>query len=151
MGIDKEQVREAVETLFKTEETVNNMIQQHEKETGEKVSDEEKAMFSTSNRGKMWDIFAEEVHNHIEHYTIPQYGDFPIDLATTLSEEHFKACILKYVNRLSTSSRGDMESNQDLIKIAHYAQLIWAKRLGFEDVFNEYLNPEENNTAEEKE
>lgn len=103
----------------------------------------------TSNRGIMWNIFADEVARHVEHYTVPQYGDFPSDYATELTEEDMVKQIQKYLNRINTNERGEIERDRDLMKIAHYVQMIWSKRMKFEEAFKEILAEDEKNTPVE--
>lgn len=108
----------------------------------------------TSNRGIMWNIFADEVARHIEHYTVPQYGDFPKDQSSDWNEEDMVKQIQKYLNRINTNERGEIERDRDLMKIAHYVQMIWSKRMKFEEAFKEILAEDEKQTpaetAEEK-
>ena len=40
---------------------------------------------------------------------------------------------------MESNERGDMERNRDLFKIAHYCQMIWSKRLGFDEAWKEVL------------
>lgn len=142
MSVDKEQVLAATHQSFEDSAGMKSLI-------GEGISEDDPiytalmARANASNRGRMWDIFAEEVWSHIENYTIKQYGDFPTDQVAKWDEAQLKTQIEKYLNRLNSSSRGEQDSNMDLIKIAHYAQLIWSKRLGFEDTFNEVLKEKE--------
>lgn len=103
----------------------------------------------TSNRGIMWNIFADEVARHIEHYTVPQYGDFPKDQSSDWTEDDMVKQIQKYLNRINTNERGEIERDRDLMKIAHYVQMIWSKRMKFEEAFKEILAEDEKNTPVE--
>lgn len=132
MSIDKEQVKQALQETFIIDEVVSQMA----KEDG---LEPDMSMIK-SNRGRMWSIFADEVANHIENYTVRQYKDFPDDQVTSWDENALKIQIEKYLNRLDSNQRGDMDANMDLFKIAHYAQLIWSKRLGFEEALSEILS-----------
>lgn len=102
----------------------------------------------SSNRGIMWNIFADEVARHIEHYTVPQYGDFPNDQSTEWTEDDMVKQIQKYLNRINTNERGDMERDRDLMKIAHYVQMIWSKRMKFDEAFKEIMEEESKEPAE---
>lgn len=147
MSVDKEQVRAAVEQSFEDSENMKKMISS-DASAGDPMWDALMARVNASNRARMWDIFAEEAWRHIENYTVPQYGDFPDDQVAKWDEEQLKTQIEKYLNRLSSSSRGEQESNMDLIKIAHYAQLIWSKRLGFEEAFKQVIEERKDNGPE---
>lgn len=141
MSIDKEQVKQALQETFIIDEVVEQMA----KEDGFTPD----MTMIKSNRGRMWSIFADEVANHIENYTVKQYGDYPDDQVAKWDEGALKLQIEKYLNRLDTNQRGDMEANMDLIKIAHYAQLIWSKRLGFEDTLAEIIAERNSEHTEE--
>lgn len=81
-----------------------------------------------SNRGKEWSAFSDIVGQHIEGYTVPQYGDAPNDQASGFSEQDIAANIRRYVNRLETGARGPVEAQRDLLKIAHYCGMLYFKR-----------------------
>lgn len=132
MAVDKEQVKDALRETFIIDEVVTQMAK-------EDNFDPDPSMIK-SNRGRMWSIFADEVANHVENYTVKQYGDFPEDQASGWDEHLIKEQIQKYLNRLDSNQRDDMDANMDLIKIAHYAQIIWSKRLGFEEALQEIIN-----------
>ena len=131
MAIDFEAVKQAVRDTFIHDEIMKEMA----KEEGVDLT----GMILTSNRARMWSIFAEEVGSHIENYTVKQYGDLPEDPATGWTEEDLKKQMQKYLNRMDSNERGDMERNRDLFKIAHYCQMIWSKRLGFDEAWKEVL------------
>lgn len=135
MAIDNEAVKQAVRDSFIHDEIIKDMA----KEDGVDIAD----FLLTSNRARMWSIFAEEVGSHIENYTVKQYGDFPNDQATGWDELYLKQCMQKYINRMESNERGDMERNRDLFKIAHYCQMIWSKRLGFDEAWKEVLAEQE--------
>ena len=84
-----------------------------------------------SNRGKEWTDFSALVLEHIENYTVPQYGDAPDDQASGFSEHDIAANIRRYVNRLESGARGPVEAQRDLLKIAHYCALLHFKRVAF--------------------
>lgn len=131
MAVDKEQVKQALQETFIIDEVVTQMAKEDNLEPDPNMI--------KSNRGRMWSIFADEVANHIENYTVKQYKDYPEDQVTGWDEHILKEQIQKYLNRLDSNQRGDMEANMDLIKIAHYAQMIWSKRLGFEEALSEII------------
>ena len=131
MAIDSTAVKQAVLDSYINDEIMKEMA----KEENVDISD----LILQSNRARMWSIFSTEVGSHIEHYTVKQYGDFPDDQATEWTEEDLKKQMQKYLNRMDTNERGDMERNRDLFKIAHYCQMIWSKRLGFDEAWKEVL------------
>lgn len=86
-----------------------------------------------SNRGKEWLEFSQKVFEHIEKYTVPQYGDLNFenptlgDQMSSASLEDIQMNLKRYINRLNSNSRGPVESLRDLFKIAHYAAIIFGK------------------------
>lgn len=75
-----------------------------------------------SKRGASWSAFAQRVLEHIEEYTVPQYGDAGQDQVTNYStEERVKQC-QKYLDRFGRNAR-EGQQELDFIKIAHYTQL----------------------------
>lgn len=80
-----------------------------------------------SYRGLEWTVFAHKVLKHIEEYTVPQYGDSPQDQAEEFSPEDCVTQIKRYANRFGKQLRGPEEEMRDLLKIAHYACLVYAK------------------------
>jgi hypothetical protein len=94
-------------------------------------TDEEIIQFM-SNRYKMWEEFAREVGDHVESYTVPQYGDYPNDQITNWTTSDFKTTIIRYANRMGNNARGDKEALRDMLKIAHYASMAWHKLGGTE-------------------
>lgn len=79
-----------------------------------------------SIRGQQFEWFANEVIEHIETYTVPQYGDYPNDQVEEWTPELCIAQIGKYSARFGKNSREGQEL-LDLIKIAHYAQIAYSK------------------------
>lgn len=73
-----------------------------------------------SSRATQWMTFADEVTNHIETYTVPQYGDWPDDNLTTMSDEAIVENIKRYLARIDSNSRGPKEGLRDMLKCAHY-------------------------------
>lgn len=85
-----------------------------------------------SNRAKDWMAFSDMVLSHIETYTVPQYGDKPNDLRTNSTVSEIKQDVLRYMSRLGSNSRGAGESLLDMIKAAHYAQMMHEKLSRYE-------------------
>jgi hypothetical protein len=83
---------------------------------------------NTSVRGVEWADFAALVMQHIEEYTVPQYGDAPNDQASGFSAHDIAVNLQRYVNRLESNRRGKEESQRDLLKIAHYCAILYFKR-----------------------
>jgi hypothetical protein len=76
----------------------------------------------TAQRTKDWNEFATKVADHIENYTVPQYGDAPNDNVESWSAQDCIAQVQKYAARFGTNQRAGQEE-LDLMKVAHYAQL----------------------------
>ena len=76
-----------------------------------------------SERGRDWMRFSSKVLDHIENYTVPQYGDKGSDRATHYTQEIIADHIGRYKDRIGSNARGTIEAKRDMIKIAHYAQL----------------------------
>ena len=75
-----------------------------------------------------WSRFAFNVANHIEEYTVPQYGDKPNDNVESWTADDCVKQVLKYINRRGKSRRPG-EEKLDLIKCAHYIQLAYDKAI----------------------
>ena len=75
-------------------------------------------------RGKMWINFSGEVLDHIDAYTIPQYGDFPKDLAATWDEAQVIKEVEKYLHRIKSAMRPDCRYT-DLLKMSHYLCMLY--------------------------
>ncbi len=86
-----------------------------------------------SIRGDEWMKFAEMVHNHIEHYTVPQYGDKGEDQCTTWTAEDCMLAIRKYAGRYGNNQR-EGQQTLDFLKAAHYAQMGYDKQTAEEAV-----------------
>ena len=80
----------------------------------------------TAQRTKDWNEFATKVADHIENYTVPQYGDAPNDNVEAWSAQDCIAQVQKYAARFGNNQRTGQEE-LDLMKIAHYAQLAMGK------------------------
>ena len=76
-----------------------------------------------SLRGRDWQKFSDRVLEHIENYTVPQYGDKGDDRASEYTEATISEHIGRYQDRIGSNSRGNVEAARDMIKIAHYASL----------------------------
>lgn len=81
-----------------------------------------------SNRGKEWSAFSSHVAEHVDGYTVPQYGDAPDDAVSQFSEHDIAMNLQRYVNRIETSQRGPEEAQRDLLKIAHFCAILYYKR-----------------------
>jgi len=79
-----------------------------------------------SLRAAEWQSFATRVFNHIEIYTVPQYGDKGHDQCSEFSESDFITQMKKYLNRYGKNSR-EGQQRLDLLKIAHYAGMLYTK------------------------
>lgn len=86
-----------------------------------------------SQRGQDWIEFAEEVLEHIENYTIPQYGDKGKDPVTKWTDEDCLRQVDKYLKRRGRNSRQDQDK-LDLLKSAHFIQIGSMKADEKEDV-----------------
>lgn len=80
-------------------------------------------------RGNHWRLFANKVLEHIETYTVPQYGDAPNDLVEQFDVNYCVQQVMRYAARWNSNARGAGEQFRDLVKIAHYAQLAYQKLL----------------------
>jgi len=75
-----------------------------------------------SLRSQDWQVYAAEVLEHIEVYTLTQYGDKLKDDASDYTPEYCVAQVRKYTARFGRNARPD-EAYLDLLKMGHYAQL----------------------------
>ena len=78
------------------------------------------------SRAAEWEVFSVTVLNHVQNYTVPQYGDYPDDQVTGWTVEDCIKNIAKYANRFGKQQRKGQE-RLDLMKIAHYACLAYNK------------------------
>ena len=83
-----------------------------------------------SSRLKFWNEFSPLVADHVENYTVPQYGDYPYDQMTAFTIEEIVMNMKRYLNRALSNQRGIEESLRDCLKLAHYASELWAKKKG---------------------
>jgi len=87
-----------------------------------------------STRGKRWLAFAHKVVlNHVENYTIPQYGDAPDDNVEGWTADQCMDQIGKYHKRFRKGQRGKEEQLRDMVKISHFSQLAYDKLLKEEE------------------
>jgi len=77
-----------------------------------------------SIRADEWVMFSNAVADHIEFYTVPQYGDKGEDLCSDYSVEKCIDQAKKYLARHGRNSRPGQDQ-QDLLKAAHYLQIAW--------------------------
>jgi len=82
------------------------------------------------SRVKQWKEFSNIVIDHIENYTLPQYGDSDIDQIDEFSAEDCWKNVQRYFNRRKSNVRGTIERRRDILKIAHYMCFIFDKREG---------------------
>lgn len=75
-----------------------------------------------SIRGKEWMRFAGEVADHIENYTVPQYGNEGDDIITNQTAEYCIDHAKRYLARFGRNARPGTEL-LDLKKAAHYLQV----------------------------
>lgn len=59
----------------------------------------------TAQRTKDWNEFAAKVADHIENYTVPQYGDAPNDNVESWSAQGCIDQVQKYAARFGTNQR----------------------------------------------
>jgi hypothetical protein len=79
-------------------------------------------MMVKSSRAAAWIGFAGRVAEHIDNYTVPQYGDQGEDQVTQWSAEDCIKQAQKYLGRFGRQSRPG-EEKLDLMKAAHYIQM----------------------------
>lgn len=77
-----------------------------------------------SARGIQFLEFVEDVLDHIENYTVEQYGDYPNDQMTNATPEEILHNMTRYINRAKTNARGPVEADRDILKMAHYACIL---------------------------
>ena len=80
-----------------------------------------------SKRGYEWNDFSHSVFDHVEKYTVPQYGDMPNDQASAFTAEEIAMNMKRYLNRVNSGQRGEEEARRDCLKLAHYACLLYNK------------------------
>jgi len=75
-----------------------------------------------SKRGQAWIEFSNRVLDHIENYTVPQYGDAGSDQVTDWTADDCAKQVGRYFARRGKNSRPGQEL-LDMLKAAHYVQL----------------------------
>lgn len=80
---------------------------------------------ANSARGMDWMVFAAAVLEHIENYTVKQYGDSGKDLASGYTPEDSLRSASKYIARFGRNVR-EGEQARDFFKLAHCAQLAYS-------------------------
>jgi len=80
-----------------------------------------------SKRGLNWERFSALVLEHVERYTVPQFGDAPNDQVEAWTAEDCIKAVRKYYERFGRGQRGKKEQLRDMLKIAHYASLAYEK------------------------
>lgn len=73
--------------------------------------------------------FSGLVCQHVGEYAVLQYGDIGEDSITDWSARDCEVQIEKYVKRFRSNQRGFEDAQRDLLKIAHYAGIVYNKRL----------------------
>lgn len=82
-------------------------------------------------RTEQWRRWSEqEVEPHIEHYTGPQYGDWPDDQLSEMTEEQIIGKMKPYMSRINSNVRGFDDQQRDLVKLAHFCQVLHDMRRG---------------------
>ena len=76
----------------------------------------------TSRRGFNFMMFAHSVLDHIEDYTIPQYGDEGEDQVSDWTVEDCLKSVKRYIARYGRNSRPGQQK-LDFKKMAHFVQL----------------------------
>jgi hypothetical protein len=79
-----------------------------------------------TQRAKEWLEFTFKVAEHIENYTVPQYGDKGKDIASEYTPEYCMSQVEKYLRRFGKNIRPGQQS-LDLLKMAHYVQMTFSK------------------------
>lgn len=80
-----------------------------------------------SNRSQHWQKFSLEMLDHVENYTVKQYGDYPHDQLTEFSDEEILSSMKRYLSRAGRGQRGQAEEMRDMLKLAHYASVRYAR------------------------
>lgn len=75
-----------------------------------------------SRRGTNWLRFSAEVFDHIENYTVPQYGDEGEDQVTEWTADDCLQANRKYAARFRRGARQG-EQHRDFLKMSHYVSL----------------------------
>jgi hypothetical protein len=80
------------------------------------------------DRYEKWKKFEPKVIRHLTEYCDKQYptSDPDNDL-NNWSIPDLKAHMKAYVNRIGTTQRGPEQAKEDMLKLAHFACIIWNK------------------------
>ena len=89
--------------------------------------DAEKSPVAKSNRGQHWLDVCLDVLDHIENYTVPQYGDYPNDQLTEWTDDEILSSMKRYLGRAGKGQRGSSEEVRDMLKLIHYASVRYAR------------------------
>ena len=84
--------------------------------------------YPESNKSIDFMNFTYQIVEHIDNYTVPQYGDGPNDESASYTLDFIRDQIKKYLARYTSGVRGPKEQLRDDLKIAHYAQMGWKIR-----------------------
>lgn len=91
------------------------------------------------NRLARWREFSRQMELHIDQYTRVQYGNPEgNEQVDSFTPEDCWTSMQRYYNRRRANVRGNKERLRDVIKVAHYAQLLYGKlkaELEMEDVY----------------
>lgn len=79
-----------------------------------------------SKRADEWVDFALDVVDHIENYTVPQYGDKGEDPMTDYTPEELVKQVEKYMKRFGKNVRPGQQ-RLDMLKAAHCIQIAATK------------------------
>ena len=77
-------------------------------------------------KGSEWMEFAESVLDHVDNYTVSQYGDTGSDGIDEYTQEDCVKSIKRYCARFGRNSRPG-QNKLDMMKIAHYACFTYNK------------------------
>ena len=76
-----------------------------------------------SAKGNTWLSFSAITLEHIENYSVPQYGPDIKENTDVDGPDDCRKYIAKYLRRAGSERRGRIEELRDLVKIAHFAQI----------------------------
>lgn len=77
-------------------------------------------------RGGDWLEFSRKVFDHVEEYTVPQYGDRGEDAISKWTAKDCIKQVEKYLSRFGRNSR-EGQQERDFLKAAHYIQMAYDK------------------------
>jgi len=79
---------------------------------------------TNTNRGMQFIAFSEDVLDHVDNYTVLQYGDAPNDMVETWTSTHVINQMQKYLKRMENNGRGEEDNLLSCKKLAHYACIL---------------------------